>query len=843
MVAGDVVFIADVSNGGLQVLDVQDPTRPVRLHTLLTLLGNAGFPTFPTSVARHGDRLYVGTFVPENLYVLDISHPRAPDLAADRDGNGVPDVVLGSVALPTDLGGRSLAVVGQVVYALTASFTPGRNAALHVVDIAQDTQPRLLSTVALPVPDPTGLAVAGEMVYVGARAAGVLVFDGHEPTAPRLVGSVGDPDPADTLAVSVVAGPVVAGPFAYLLETQQDQRTRRVTEHFVVLDLRNPLAPVRRGTVPLRGVTSESVLTTVGTRLAVVGSFAYATRGALGVQAVDIRQPDAPRPVGVIVTPSFALSVAAVDQVLYVTDAIFGLQVIRGPGPDEPDTDGDGIIDFFDAFPTDPTEWQDTDGDRVGDNADPDTDNDGFTDAEEAAATPPTDPLDPRLYPVTAPPPEVTTLIVDAASPAPVRARNGTPDAPYRSPTEALQVLRSGRAPQVHTLFLRAGLYAPSTTQDVFPLNLSGLAHLTLRGADRATTVLDAEFRDSVVVAIGSRDLVVEDLTITHGWLGLGFIRSQDIVIRRTESKDHNRHGLLVVATTGAVLQDNLVASSRAISGIGVAGGSEAVLIRNVSRANPLHGILVLSGARADMRDNVFEDNGLSGIGIDLNSSATLTNNLTQGNALDGIALSRNARATLTDNLIQDNGRDGIAIVDASEATIRGGICTQNSRDGIRVGGGTVLPGRSTAAIGLDDAALLELSQNDGAGLLVVTDGFGSEARIDSRQIIFSGNAGGATVGNVLEHIYPPPICGASNSSCQERARHVDPEGVGRIPRPGATGRVGAATARLMGMMLLWFSSLLWCVTTRRPRCAVSVGRPLFAPTSLERARGRAEAP
>ena len=439
-------------------------------------------------------------------------------------------------------------------------------------------RPRLLSTVDLPVPDPTGLAVAGDVVYVGARAAGVLVFDVHEPTAPHLVGSVGDPDPSDTLAVSVVAGPVVAGPFAYLLETQQDQHTGRVTEHFVVLDVHNPLAPVRRGTAPLHGVTGEQVLAMVGTRMAVAGSFAYVTRGALGLQAVDIRQPDAPRPVGVIATPSFALSVAAVDQVLYVTDAIFGLQVIRGPGPDEPDTDGDGIIDFFDAFPTDPMEWQDTDGDRVGDNADPDTDNDGFTDAEEAAATPPTDPFDPGSYPVTAPPPGVTTLIVDAASPAPVRARNGTPEAPYRSPTEALQVLRNGQAPQVRTLFLRAGLYAPSTTQDVFPLDLSGLAHLTLRGEDRATTVLDAEFRNSVVLAIGSQDLVFEDLTITHGWLGLLVIVSRDIVIRRIDSTDHNRHGLVVVATTGAVLEDNLVASSRAISGIGVAGGAEVVL-------------------------------------------------------------------------------------------------------------------------------------------------------------------------------------------------------------------------------------------------------------------------
>ena len=72
------------------------------------------------------------------------------------------------------------------------------------------------------------------------------------------------------------------------------------------------------------------------------------------------------------------------------------------------------------------------------------------------------------------------------------------------------------------------------------------------------------------------------------------------------------------------------------------------------------------------------------------------------------------------------------------------------------MGGGTDLPGRCTAAIGLDGAALLELTRNGGAGLFVVSDGFGSEARIDSRQIVFSGNSGGATVGNVVD-VAPRP--------------------------------------------------------------------------------------
>lgn len=54
------------------------------------------------------------------------------------------------------------------------------------------------------------------------------------------------------------------------------------------------------------------------------------------------------------------------------------------------DTDGDGVIDSSDAFPNDPTEWRDTDGDGVGDASDPDIDGDGVENASDAF---PQDPL------------------------------------------------------------------------------------------------------------------------------------------------------------------------------------------------------------------------------------------------------------------------------------------------------------------------------------------------------------------------------------------------------------------------------------------------------------------
>ncbi|MFO7991065.1 MAG: hypothetical protein R6U61_02080 [Thermoplasmata archaeon] len=45
-----------------------------------------------------------------------------------------------------------------------------------------------------------------------------------------------------------------------------------------------------------------------------------------------------------------------------------------------------------DAFPLDASEWKDTDGDGVGDNADTDDDDDGLSDAKEK--TEGTDPKD-----------------------------------------------------------------------------------------------------------------------------------------------------------------------------------------------------------------------------------------------------------------------------------------------------------------------------------------------------------------------------------------------------------------------------------------------------------------
>ena len=72
------------------------------------------------------------------------------------------------------------------------------------------------------------------------------------------------------------------------------------------------------------------------------------------------------------------------------------------PDHKELDFDGDGVDKArsvpWDAFPLNPNEWRDTDGDGIGDNADTDDDGDGWNDEEEKKAG--TDPLNKLNFPL-----------------------------------------------------------------------------------------------------------------------------------------------------------------------------------------------------------------------------------------------------------------------------------------------------------------------------------------------------------------------------------------------------------------------------------------------------------
>ena len=316
-----------------------------------------------------------------------------------------------------------------------------------------------------------------------------------------------------------------------------------------------------------------------------------------------------------------------------------------------------------------------------GTHADPDDDNDGFPDAEEQQATPPTDPADARSFPVRLPPAGTTTLVVDAASPLPAPQRTGTPAAPYRALSEALQALRTGRLPQVHTVQVRAGTYAPLTTQEIFPLDLSGLAGLTLQG--EGTVVLDAGLTATVFQAAFSRDLVIEGFVITRGVNGIGI---QDEHRHHHPAQPHHgaQHGWHQhrVNATGVVITENLLADNEQ-HGLLVAGelGGHGDAEYHAPEWPQWHGIV--NTARATIVGNLFEGNLDTGMIIQLNATATVTHNTVRQNSAAGINIVLGSTAELTGNTSTDNGAVGFPSTEGSTATLTGNTSTNNGANGV----------------------------------------------------------------------------------------------------------------------------------------------------------------
>jgi hypothetical protein len=686
-VAGDLVFVA-AAQGSLQILDVRDPTHPVQEHRDTPVR----FPSpggFPRALALRGNRAYVATATPPRLHIVDITNPLAATFPADTNFDRVSEVILRSIDLPAAVQNqtvRAVAVQGDFAYVLTNDLGNALGT-LQVISLREPATARVVQSLTLPVPRPTGLVVAGEVAYVPAGTAGLLVLALRDPARPVLATTLGDPDPTDAVAIEIASGMALAGDVAYVVETHRHRDTGVQDERFTVLDLRDPLAPQRRGAVSLLVETrsASSTLGTSGAGLTVAGAFAYLARGTLGLQVVDIRHPDAPRLAGLLNTPSQALQVTTAGDRLYVLDSAFTLQVVQGPGMALTDTDGDGVIDFFDAFPTDPSETQDTDRDGMGDTTDPDDDNDGFADAEERQATPLTNPADARSFPVRLPPAGTTTLVVDAASPLPASQRNGTPATPYRALSEALQALRTGSLPQVRLVQARAGTYSPLTTQESFPLDLSGLAGLTLQG--EGTVVLDAGLTANVFRAAFSRDLVIAGFVLTRGVNGIGIQTGTNIIIRQNHITGCSGQGISIgVNSTGVVITENLVADNERI-GLLVDGGSEVTVTQNTMRNNGRSGIAV-NTARATIVGNLFEGNLTLGINIQSNAAATITNNMVRRNSSTGIDILLGSTAELTGNISTNNGGPGFGVQRGSTATLTGNTSTDNFAYGVVVGTG-----------------------------------------------------------------------------------------------------------------------------------------------------------
>jgi hypothetical protein len=151
--AGVYAYVTDL-RGGLRILDVSDPAQPVEV-------GVYHPPGFATGVAVVGERAYV-TASSTGLRVVDIADPTQPVEIGfyDTPGTSALDVAVAD----------NLAYVADVE-------------TLRVIDVSTPTQPFEATFY-----DPAGfvveVAVSGDLVYLAASGAGMLILRLQRPGPP-----------------------------------------------------------------------------------------------------------------------------------------------------------------------------------------------------------------------------------------------------------------------------------------------------------------------------------------------------------------------------------------------------------------------------------------------------------------------------------------------------------------------------------------------------------------------------------------------------------------------------------------------------------------------------------
>jgi len=170
--------------GGLQVVDISDPTSP-------EIVGSVDPSADITGVAVASSYAYITDVSFSGFKVIDISTPTSPEIVGSVQ-------TLGSTPI-------GVAVAGSYAY-----IADGFNG-FQVIDISDPTSPEIVGDVDTPGNGyPKDIAVFGSHAYFADGSAGLQTIDISDPASPAIIGSVDTPGSASDVAV--------VGSYAYVAD-------------------------------------------------------------------------------------------------------------------------------------------------------------------------------------------------------------------------------------------------------------------------------------------------------------------------------------------------------------------------------------------------------------------------------------------------------------------------------------------------------------------------------------------------------------------------------------------------------------------------------------------------
>jgi hypothetical protein len=269
-IEGEFAYAADVLHG-LQVLSLQDPTRPVVVGSVTTHDSAEG-------VCVHDGLAFVADRY-DGLTVVSIADPTAPELVGSIDTPG---------------SAQDVAVFGKIAY------VADREGGLRVVSVADPTAPVELGSIES-FTYAISLEIDDALLYLVDREGGLFILSIEDPTTPVIVGQYEAPYPDHVLFSE---GHLV-------LATSQPK--------LLVLSVEDPANPT---------LVTEVLLPAVPRSLAKEGDRLFVAVGTAGLCVLDLASPASPEVIGAYDRSFYGSNLVVQGETVYVSDLYEGLHIL-----------------------------------------------------------------------------------------------------------------------------------------------------------------------------------------------------------------------------------------------------------------------------------------------------------------------------------------------------------------------------------------------------------------------------------------------------------------------------------------------------------------------------------
>lgn len=311
-ISGNYAFLANGSIG-LQVIGISDPSQP-------NIVGGYRTGKSAWKVAASSDYAYVAVR-DAGLRVVAVTNPAAPVVVGGYDpenfhfANGIVlangcayllsysqfDIfALTNPANPTRIGTLGLPDPGGVAIAGNYAYIADAYAGLSILDLSNPAAPAQVGSSKYTTGYARGVAVDGGYAYVAYGSGGLQVFGVSNPANPVWVGGYDTGGDAEGIAVS--------NGIAYVAARNAGVQIFSIT---------NPANPVLLSSFDINHDCWDVTL---------AGNYAYVADNGYGVEVMLVTNPAAP--VQICTLPaSGAIGVSVVGSRIYVADSVNGLLI------------------------------------------------------------------------------------------------------------------------------------------------------------------------------------------------------------------------------------------------------------------------------------------------------------------------------------------------------------------------------------------------------------------------------------------------------------------------------------------------------------------------------------